>query len=48
MRLNTSDFLRKAQHPLLLGLGSLPLSMLLTLSFAPETFRTAFRLIFFL
>lgn len=39
MRLNTSDFLRKAQHPLLLGLGSLPLSMLLTLSFAPETFR---------
>ena len=38
MRLNTSDFLRKAQHPLLLGLGSLPLSMLLTLSFAPETF----------
>ncbi len=41
MRLNTSDFLRKAQHPLLLGLGSLPLSMLLTLSFAPETFRFA-------
>ena len=41
MRLNTSDFLRKAQHPLLLGLGSLPLSMLLTLSFVPETFRFA-------
>jgi hypothetical protein len=41
MRLNTSDFLRKAQHPLLLGLGSLPLSMLLTLSFSPETFRFA-------
>ena len=39
MRLNTSDFLRKAQHPLLLGLGSLPLSMLLTLSFSQETFR---------
>ena len=38
MRLNTSDFLRKAQHPLLLGLASYPLSMLLTLSFAPETF----------
>ncbi len=41
MRLNTTDFLRKAQHPLLLGLASLPLSMLLTLSFARETFRWA-------
>ena len=34
MRLNTTDFLRKAQHPLLLGVGSFPLAMLLTLSFA--------------
>lgn len=41
MRLNTTDFLRKAQHPLLLGLASLPLSMLLTLSFAREIFRWA-------
>ncbi len=41
MRLNTTDFLRKAQHPLLLGIASLPLSMLLTLSFARETFRWA-------
>ena len=38
MRLNTSDFLRKCQHPLLLGLASFPLALLLTLSFAPAFF----------
>ena len=41
MRLNTNDFLRKAQHPLLMGVGSFPVSMLLTLSFAPDRFRFA-------
>lgn len=38
MRLNKTDFLRKAQHPLLLGLASLPVAMLVALSFAPEVF----------
>lgn len=41
MRLNTNDFLRKAQHPLLMGVGSFPVPMLLTLSFAPDRFRFA-------
>ena len=41
MRLNTSDFLRKAQHPLLLGVCSFPVSRLRTLSFAPDKFQYA-------
>lgn len=35
MKLNTTDFRRKCQHPLLLATGALPLAMLLTLAFAP-------------
>jgi len=38
MRLNKTDFLRKAQHPLLLGLASLPLAMMLILTVAGELF----------
>lgn len=41
MRLNKTDFLRKAQHPLLLGVASFPLAMLLTLSFGQESLRVA-------
>lgn len=38
MRLNKTDFLRKCQHPLLLGLASFPVSMLLVLSAAQDFF----------
>lgn len=38
MRLNKTDFLRKAQHPLLMGLASLPASMLLILTTLPDIF----------
>lgn len=36
MKLNTTDFLRKAQHPLQLAFVSIPPAMLLALSNAPE------------
>ncbi len=39
MRLNKTDFFRKAQHPLIMGLASLPVAMLLILSSAAELFR---------
>ena len=38
MRLNNTDFPRKAQHPLLMGLASLPIAMMLTLTAAPAFF----------
>lgn len=36
MKWNTTDFLRKAQHPLLVAAGSIPLGVLLVMSAAPE------------
>ena len=38
MRLNKTDFLRKCQHPLLLGLASFPVAMLLVLVAAQDFF----------
>lgn len=38
MQLNNTGFLRKAQHPLLLAMASLPAAMLLTLAMAPGCF----------
>lgn len=35
MKLNTTDFLRKCQHPLLLAIGSIPLALLVVMNFAP-------------
>ena len=36
MRLNTTDFRRKCQHPLLLTAGSIPVALILILSTVPE------------
>lgn len=36
MRLNTTDFPRKMQHPLLMALTALPIALLLALRYAPE------------
>lgn len=36
MKLNTTDFLRKCQHPLLLALGSIPIAVILLINLAPE------------
>lgn len=41
MKLNTTDFLHKAQHPLLMGLGSVPLSLLFVMNNAPELLARA-------
>lgn len=38
MRLNKTDFLRKCQHPMLLGLASFPVAMLIVLSIAQDFF----------
>lgn len=35
MKLNTTDFLRKCQHPLLLALGSIPVALLFVMNNAP-------------
>lgn len=39
MKLNTTDFRRKMQHPLLLAFGSIPLALILILNAAPELLR---------
>lgn len=36
MKLNTTDFRRKCQHPLLLAFGSIPAALVVILGFAPE------------
>lgn len=38
MKLNTTDFPRKCQHPVLLALAGVPLAMLIVLHAAPEVF----------
>lgn len=39
MKLNTTDFARKLQHPLLMGLGSVPLAIIIGLNFTPESWQ---------
>lgn len=41
MKLNTTDFGRKLQHPLLLALGSVPLALIIVLNFAPDRWTRA-------
>ena len=36
MKLNTTDFLRKCQYPLLLALGSIPVAVLVIMNIAPQ------------
>lgn len=43
MRLNKTDFLRKAQHPLLMGLASLPAAMMLLLTLDAALFPWCWR-----